>query len=210
MKEEILQTALEQFLRHGIRKMSIPKLIAVLGISSKTVYKYYKNKEDLLEAAINLHYVRLYQQLKDLSSQQKAVPLLLDIWYTSIEREYNVNNVFYKDLHYYYPELEERINRKMSGDFWKQFIQIVTKGIGEGVFKKNIDPEVAMEGVSVIYNSIARTEQFEKFRMSPYEIFLNTLALYIRGFCTAKGIEELEDHIKTLKPFGTGKKPKKI
>jgi len=49
MKDEILQTALEQFLKYGIREMSIRKLIASLGISTKTVYKYYKNKEELLE-----------------------------------------------------------------------------------------------------------------------------------------------------------------
>jgi AcrR family transcriptional regulator len=209
MKEEILQAALEQFLKHGIRKMSIPKLIAVLGISSKTVYKYYKNKEELLEAVLNLHYDNLYQQLKDLSSEQKAVPLLLDIWYLSIEREYNVNNVFYKDLNYYYPELEEKFNKRLSGDLWKQILQVVHRGIEEGVFKENIDPEVAMEGISVLYNAVARTEQFEKFSKPPYEIFLNTLALYIRGFCTSKGITELDEYIKTLKPFGGGKKTRK-
>lgn len=206
MREEILQTALEQFLKHGIRRMSIPKLISILGISSKTVYKYYKNKEELLEEVMNLHYTHLFQQLKDRSSEERAVPLLLDIWYKSIEREYNVNNIFYKDLHYYYPELERRIEKKMSGDFWKQFLLIVRGGIEEGVFKKKIDPEVTLEGISVLYNAVAHTEQFKKFRMSPYKIFLNTVALYMRGFCTSKGITELDDHIKTLKPFGAGKK----
>jgi len=205
MKEKILHTALEQFLKHGIRKMSIPKLISVLGISSKTVYKYYKNKEELLEEVLTLLHAQLYLQLKDRSAEQKVVPLLLDIWYLSIEREYNVNNVFYKDLHYYYPELEERFDKRLGGEFWKQLLQIVHKGIEEGVFKENIDPEVAMEGISVLYNAVARTEQFEKFRMSPYDIFLNTLVLYLRGFCTQKGIQEIDEHIKSLEPFGDTK-----
>ena len=202
MKEKILHTALEQFLKHGIRKMSIPKLIAVLGISSKTIYKYYENKEKLLEEVLNLLYAQLYQQLKDRSAEQKVVPLLLDIWYLSIEREYSVNNIFYKDLHYYYPDLEERFDKRLGGEFWKQLLQIVHKGIEEGVFKENIDPEVAMEGISVLYNAVARTEQFEKFSVSPYDIFLNTLVLYLRGFCTQKGIREIDPHIKSLKPFG--------
>jgi len=49
MKKEILQTSLKQFLKHGIRQMSIQKLVEPLGISTKTVYKYFKNKEELLE-----------------------------------------------------------------------------------------------------------------------------------------------------------------
>ena len=47
MKRKILQTSLEQFLKYGIRKMSVQKLVEPLPISTKTVYKHSKNKEDL-------------------------------------------------------------------------------------------------------------------------------------------------------------------
>jgi hypothetical protein len=48
----------------------------------------------------------------------------------------------------------------------------------------------------------------KKFQVSPYEILLNTIAIYMRGFCTQKGIQELDEHIKTLKPFGEVKAAK--
>jgi len=59
-----------------------------------------------------------------------------------------------------------------------------------------------MEGIAVLYSAVARSGEFKKFRKSPHEIFLNTIVLYIRGFCTRKGIKELNKHIKTLKPDG--------
>ena len=86
MKNEILQTALEQFLKFGIREMSIKKLIEPLGISTKTVYKYYKNKEELLEEVLQLLYNQQYQQVENLSAGQNVVTLLFDIWYLAIER----------------------------------------------------------------------------------------------------------------------------
>jgi len=49
MKSEIIETSLQQFLTHGIRKMTVKEIIAPLGISTKTVYKYFANKEALLE-----------------------------------------------------------------------------------------------------------------------------------------------------------------
>ena len=86
--------------------------------------------------------------------------------------------------------------------FWAKFQQLVQRGIEEGVFKRDISPEVVLKGVYILYNAVARTDQFEKFRISPYKIFLNTIILYIRGLCTPKGILDLDKHVKTLKPFG--------
>ena len=205
MKDKILQTAHRQFLKYGIRKISIQKLVAPLGISTKTVYKYYKNKEELLEEVLHLYHTQQYQMLENLSTDQNVVPLLFDIWYMAVEREHKVNKVFFQDLHYYYPELERKTEAAIGGKFWKRFLEIVEKGINEGLFKKNIIPVVVLEGMSALYKAIARNGQFKKFPVSPYDIMLNTIAIYIRGFCTRKGIKELDKHIDTLKPSGRKK-----
>jgi len=209
MKNEILQTALDQFLKYGIREMSIKKLIEPLGISTKTVYKYYKNKEELLEEVLQLLYNQQYQQVENLSADKNVVTLLFDIWYLAIEKAYDVSDLFHKDLHYYYPELETKIEKAIGSKFGQQFQNLIQKGIIQGVFKEDLIPEVAMEGIYVLYNSIARTDLFKRFGVSPYEILLNTIALYIRGFCTLKGIQELEEYILTRKPFEGKEAPSK-
>lgn len=200
MKEEILQTSLKQFLKHGIREMSIQKLIEPLGISTKTVYKYFKNKEELLEEVLHLYYAQQYQLLENLTADQNTVHLLFDIWHTAIEGSYKTNTVFFQDLQYYYPELERKIEAIIGAKFSMQFLQIIQKGINEGVFKKDILPEVALESIYVLYEAIARNGRYKQFQVAPYQLLLNTITIFIRGFCTHKGIQELEDHIKTLQP----------
>jgi AcrR family transcriptional regulator len=202
MKDKILQTAFEQFLKFGIREMSIKKLVAPIGISTKTVYKYFKNKEELLEEVLNLYYSQQYNQLVKLSESQSVIPLFFDIWYMAIEKEYSVNNVFFYDLHYYYSALERKAEIGISDRFWTKIEQILIKGIKEGVFKADIQPEVALEGIAVLYDSIVHTEKFQKFNVPPNEIFMNTIALYIRGICMPKGIQELDEHLKSLRPSG--------
>lgn len=88
--------------------MSVQKLIEPLGISTKTVYKYFKNKEELLEEALHLYHAQQYEMLENLSVDQNAATLFFDIWYKSIEIEYKVNKAFFHDLHYYYPELGKK------------------------------------------------------------------------------------------------------
>lgn len=202
MKEEILQTALKQFLKYGIRKMSVRKLIDPLGISTKTFYKCFKNKEELLEAVLSLHYAQQYQLLENHSSDQNVVALIFDIWHAAIEGEYSVNNKFFYDLHYYYPGLEKKTEAAVGRKFWKKIEQIIQKGIKGGIFREDILPEVAMEGIAVLYGSVAREREFKRFRVSTHEIFLNTIVLCIRGLCTRKGIRQLEKHISTMEPPG--------
>ncbi|MCX6222551.1 MAG: TetR/AcrR family transcriptional regulator [Bacteroidia bacterium] len=197
-----MQTALEQFLKFGIRDMSIMKLIEPLGISTKTVYKYYKNKEELLEEVLYLHYNQRFKLVENLSEDENIVLRLFDIWYLAVEMAYDVNDLFHKDLHYYYPELENKIELAIGSKFAMQMENFIRKGISAGVFKEDLLPEVAMEGIYILYNAIARTDQFKKFSGSPFEILLNTIALYIRGLCTLKGIQELERYIATKKSFG--------
>lgn len=207
MKEEILQTSLKLFLKHGVRKMSIQKLVESLGISSKTFYKYFKNKEELLEDALSLFHTQHRETWKSQAAIQSAVILFFEIWHTGIEIEYNVNKAFFKDIHYYYPELLRKKEAELDKEYTKQFIQVMYKGIEQGVFQKDINPEIIFMGISILYQAIVREDQFKKYSASSFEIFLNTIALYIRGFCTEKGVEEFDKHVQALKVASEMKLP---
>jgi TetR/AcrR family transcriptional regulator, cholesterol catabolism regulator len=205
MKDEILHSALKQFLKYGIRKMSVSKLVDPLGISTKTFYKYFKDKEELLEEVLHLHYNQQYQLLEIYSADQNVVTLIFDIWHAAIEGEYSVNNKFFHDLHYYYPELEKKTEAEVGHKFWKKIEQIVLEGIKGGLFREDIHPEIAMKGIAVLYGSVAREREFKKFRVSTHEIFLSTIVLCIRGLCTRKGIRHLDKHISTLESSGVNR-----
>ncbi len=205
MKEKILHAALEQFLKYGIREMSIKKLIEPLGISTKTVYKFYKNKEELLEEVLRLQYAQQFQKIENRSAYQDVVSLFFDIWHLAIERGSDVNDLFYRDLQHYYPELERKIEEAIGEKFADKLLQIIQKGIYEGVFKDDILPEVVMEGIYIVYDGISRTEKFRNFKASPYEIYLNTIVLNIKGICTPKGLKILEEHMSSTQESERGK-----
>ena len=202
MKNEIVQTSLRQFLKYGIREMSIQKLVEPLGISTKTVYKYFKNKEQLLKEALSLYYVEQYGLLQSYNAHKNAVCFLFDMWYLGIEKECKVNKVFFYDLNYYYPDLEKKVETTISKKVWKEFVEIIKMGKQEGFFREGIDPEIALEAISAVYVSIARTSNFKKFRNPLSDIFINTITVFIRGFCTRKGVEELDSHIAAITKSG--------
>src|SRR5580765_1314180 len=113
-KNDILNTCLKYFLQHGIRKMSNEKLVALLGISTKTIYKYFKNKEKLLEEVLHLYHDQKYEALQSPPPDQNAVCFLFDTWHFAIEKEPRVSKIFYQDLNYYYPKLAEKVESSIS------------------------------------------------------------------------------------------------
>ena len=195
MKEEILKTALNQFVNHGIRDMSVQKLVSELAISTKTFYKHFENKEELLEEVLRLHYEQQYKQLEKLVGEKNPVVLFYEIWQQATLNEYNVSNKFFSDLRYYYPALQLKIEREIGEKFWVRLKQIIDNGITQGVFRKDINPFVILESISVLLDRIGRSDQFQKLNVPADEIFENSIAVIIRGFCTPKGLEILDDHL---------------
>lgn len=198
IKNDILKTCLEHFLQYGIREMSNDKLAVLLGISTKTLYKYFDNKEHLLEQAYYLFQAQQYHMLESLPAGQKGVCQFFDIWSHGVEIEYNVNKAFFRELHYYYPGMAEKVEASISKKFKQQFLRIINRGIKEGSFSQDIIPELVLEGIFVLYTTLVRTEHFKTFRLSSSTAFLNTIAVYIRGFCTAQGTRILDEHIAGL------------
>jgi AcrR family transcriptional regulator len=199
MKEEILQKSLELFLKYGIREMSNQRLVESLGISTKTVYKYFTNKEELLEEILHLYHGKQYEMLKNLPLEQNVACLFFDVWQIAVETEYKVNKVFYQDLHYYYPELEKKVNAVIGKRFEEHFLSILHRGIKQGDFRKDIIPEVVLQSVFVLLKASLQTDKFKQFALSATDLLLNTIGNYIRGLCSEKGLQALEAHIGAFK-----------
>ncbi len=198
MRDEILHKALPLFLKHGIWKMSNSNLVDLLGISTKTLYKYFKNKEDLLEKVLLHYHSRQYEMLESLPTGQDAACLFFSVWQHAVEIECKTNKLFYEDLRYYYPELEKKVNKRISAKFERYFLSILERGIEEGSFRKDVNPVAALKTIFILHRSAVRTKDLQDLRLSVTDLLLTTTGTYIRGLCTENGVQRLDEHIAGL------------
>lgn len=194
MKEEIVEKVLPLFLKHGIWKMSNNNLVGLLGISTKTLYRYFKNKEELLEKVLLHYHSQQYEMLESLPNGQDAASLFFSVWQNAVEIECNTNKLFYEDLHYYYPELEKKVNKRIGAKFERFFLSIIKKGIEDGHFRKDVNPVAALETIFIIHRSAVRAKDLQDLRLSVTDLFLITIGTYIRGLCTKRGLQRLDEH----------------
>ena len=52
VKERILTKAAELFMRYGIRSITMDEIATQLGISKKTIYQFFTDKDDMVSAVI--------------------------------------------------------------------------------------------------------------------------------------------------------------
>ncbi len=195
MKDKITEVALERFMQNGIRNMTIKKLVEPLGISTKTVYKYFSSKEELLEECLSVLYAGYYNEFNAiLTRKDNPVTTLLVLFRGTLGKDFGVNHAFFHDLNHYYPELQNAAISRISKNLGHVMLPVIKNGIKEGYFSKYIIPEIALKGISVLYTSITRSKEYDEYKRSPYELFKNLVEVYIRGMCTEKGIKEIESN----------------
>lgn len=189
MKDKIISGALSQFLKQGIRKITMQNLAQHLAVSTKTLYKYYPNKEDLLEECLRVHYSEIILSINQIfEDSPNEVYSILKFYVKLTDLDFGTNDLFYKDLNYYYPTLQDKITHKYSGQVVRLFTSIIKNGKLEGYFRDDINPSVILQALNVLYASITRNNVYKKNKLSPQALVQQTVNIYIRGMCTEKGL----------------------
>lgn len=199
MKEKILLLAIKMFKKNGIKEMSIQKLISPLGISTKTLYKYFESKEELFIEVLRTIEEERCKELAQLRKDTEPIPLLLKIWYMAYKKDYGVNNKLLTDLKKYYPEIDKQIETEYGEFYWKEFHEIIKKGINEGVFIDKINRAIVLESMAALYGSACRRGDYDKIGAPLFDVFENSIVIFLRGICTSKGVDELVESLTILK-----------
>ena len=195
MKDKITKVALERFLQYGIRNMTILKLVEPLGISTKTVYKYFDSKEALLQECLRVLYDGNFNEFTVLlAGHDSPVNKLLNLFRATLGKDFGMNRDFFHDLNYYYPGLQNEAINRIRDNYGTPLILLVKEGVKEGYFLDHLDPQLALNGISTLYTSITRGEEYRDYKDSPYPLFKNLVETYIRGMCTEKGIKEINNN----------------
>lgn len=199
MREKIIETSLRQFLEHGIRKMTMQKLVLALGISTKTMYKYFNNKEALLEECLKMNYQGADSGITEmLNGSPNVVVSLVRVFSKSMEIDFGTSHLFYYDLNYYYADLQDKAIKQYSSGAIQIITGLIQQGIDEAYYLPYLKAPIVLETLNVLYASVTRSSVYKGFGMKR-DLVKHTILIYLRGICTGKGLQI----INQLKEFSS-------
>ena len=197
MREKILEKSKELFLNLGFKSVTMDEIANSLGVSKKTIYKYFKNKTELVDAVTLYMFETVCYGIDGiLDLQLDVIDELFSIKRLVLESLKDEKSSPQYQLQKYYPKIYASLKAKQFHIMQNCVITNLKKGIKTTVYRDNID----VEFVSRIYfNGMIGIKDKDLFPLTDYS--MNTLMDYyleyhLRGICTEKGIQQLENQLK--------------
>jgi TetR/AcrR family transcriptional regulator, cholesterol catabolism regulator len=145
-KERILIKAEELFMQYGIRSVSMDDIANSLGMSKKTVYQYYADKDELVEAVVDGHIKRI--QVQCMGCREQARDAIHEIFLTRehiIDELNNMNPMLLNDMEKFHYR-SYRIFRDYKDKFLADLIRRNLEwGIKEELYRPELNIEVMIK-----------------------------------------------------------------
>ena len=195
-KEKIVNGALELYMRMGVKSVNMDKVATNLGISKKTLYVYFDNKQDLVNHCFQKHYDLVSEMINTTAAQfENAIDELFAIDESCSLVMKQTNPYLLGELKRYYPNtwaLIEQLKQKVLFNIMKKNLN---KGVEQGIYRKEIDVDIIAK---LMINRIDALINEEVFPLTHYDFrkLLKEIRIYhLRGVATLKGINYLEQKI---------------
>ena len=196
MKDKIIKRATDMFLKLGFKSVTMDDIACDMCISKKTIYKYFSNKETLIEEGTEVIHQKINNLMEEVVSQNHnaiAENFQMREMFKQMFQSFDQSPAYQLKKHY--PEIYDKMTCTKIEDCNQMFRQNTEKGIAEGLYRKDIDVEAAVKFYYTLIFSINENTMLEK---DAYELEAKALEYHTRALATPEGILELEKQIKTL------------
>jgi len=199
-KRFIIKNAGQLYLKFGIRNITMDSIATDLGISKKTLYLYFKDKEDLVSQVIDFYLSDGLQleiknpgegnAIDNMFRYRERVPDLLKLYNNHIEDE----------LKKTYPALYEKLHETKCQRIFDDTIENLKLGISQGLYRPDLEPTfIAKLSLGrMLYTMNPEYGIFEDFELNSLAFFDNILDCHMHAICTEEGLKHYKKQLNKV------------
>ncbi|MDR0891299.1 MAG: TetR/AcrR family transcriptional regulator [Mediterranea sp.] len=192
LKERIVGNATQAFTTQGIKSITMDDIAASLGISKRTLYEVFEDKETLLQECLrktqadrDQYFAKLYEQ------SDNVLEVILAIFQKSIEVFHRTNKRFFEDIKKY-PKAYEMVKSRRDEDS-ERTMSFFKQGVQQGLFRPDVNFAIVNLLVREQFDVLLNTNICDKYPFT--EVYESIMLTYIRGISTEKGAKALDEFL---------------
>jgi AcrR family transcriptional regulator len=194
-KNKILKGAEELIFKFGIKNITMDDIARHLSMSKKTIYKYYKEKDEIVHSLMQLSIENDKCRFKNIyEKSQNVVDEVFEIMKEMREVFSKINPIVFHELNKYYPETWKEFQNFKSSFIQEMVEQSLIKGQKDGYIRKDINPKLLaklrVENIEMTLNGVVFAH--DKFNIVDVQLAVTEHFLY--GVCTLKGHKLINKH----------------
>jgi len=196
LKELILEKTRELFLTIGFKSVTMDQIAYDMGISKKTIYNFFENKNELVKAVTSYMFNSITNGVTEIKkNSNNPINELYDINLFLIKylKKESVSPLY--QLEKYYPLIHKEINKKQFDFITKSTTGSLNNGIKLGLFRKDIK----IDFISRLYFKgmigIRDLDTFPLNLYDPVSLKIDFIEYHLRAIVTEKGLKKLNHFI---------------
>ena len=193
-KKRILEGARAIFFREGVSSVTMEQVAGRLGISKKTLYKHFSNKDQLVVEAIE-EKIREVGGMVDaaVNDTSQSFPRRLASIFTVVGHQLaGIGETLMRDVYYRQPGLWEQIERFRREHVFQAVLRLFEDGAREGYFRRDIDSRLVPTLFVSAASAILTPAQVFALPVSPALVFETFITILLGGILTDEGREQFE------------------
>ena len=196
-QEKILKTSLDLFFKFGIKSVTMDDIAKELGMSKKTIYQYYKEKDDLVNQLCVVEMQKQECIFKNIAEQsQDPIHEIILISNTMSDMMQHINPVFFLDLQKFHSNAFLEFQKFKDDCAYKDLLRNIKSGKEIGVYRDDVDEEFTAKYRLAQIDMLMFGNYFSFEKISFTQAHQILLDMFVYGICTVKGHKLINEYKK--------------
>lgn len=198
-RQKVISRASELFPVVGIRNVTMDGLASDLGMSKRTIYELFGQKDNLvMETIRQMISDENNEMLRIIGDSVHVVEALFRIMKHKREKRLSVSPLFIEDIGKYIERIQEMFYTEDSdlSKYSASFV-LLESGIAQGLFRSEINIALVDNFIHEMMNIIHVSTRIRALKPHDAEMLTNIFIPYFRGICTNQGLKLMDEYFAT-------------
>ncbi len=196
VKDYIIQESDKLFCQYGFKSVTMDDIAKHLGMSKKTIYQHFKDKDELVNILIK---DKLSAQDCNMGLSAKNARDAVEEIFFAIDNMHELltgmNPKLFYDLQKYHPKAWLYFKNFREKKLGKVISENLERGVKEGFYRKEIKIDILAQmrlaQVDIIFN------QHDHYTTNKYtiaQVMIELTEHFLQGICNQKGIDQINQY----------------
>jgi AcrR family transcriptional regulator len=193
--ERIVEGSEELFLTAGIKSVTMDDIAKHLGMSKKTIYQFFKDKNELVIALVKKKLKEDEAQMSEIISKSgNVIEEMINMMKCSEDILSRINPIVIHDLQKYHPEAWKQFQDFKAGVLVSTLEQLLSKGVKQGYIRPDIDVKILAK-MRVYQVELGFNQHiFPVAEFNIWKVQQQMMEHFNYGICTLKGYKLLNQY----------------
>jgi AcrR family transcriptional regulator len=189
-RNRIIEGAAQLFRLYGIKSVTMDSLASHLGMSKRTIYEVFADKDELLIGVLRMMVEKQKELVKKvMSNSENAIVAIFKLLETNRDHFQQMSPAFQADMKKFHHEILIEKPAEYELPDYRNNVALIERGIKEKLFRKDLNADVVNSCLYFLGRTIIDNELYPFDQFSQRDVLRNGVINYLRGISTSEGIK---------------------